>query len=177
MEVVSPCPEEEASTELTFWTTNKKRKPEAKCPNPKLEKLALDDHNTNKKGDLRENTTAMFSRLSPRDAGEIKKTLQVNDLRNLLILETNFVKNLTYLTTSRTVHDCNTFSKHRMILKLLESPAKSYAFDEDWNQEFVKMRELKEGDEIGLGLYTTTPSKFMFTFSVLKGACLVHDQE
>ncbi|KAM1584862.1 hypothetical protein FF2_037720 [Malus domestica] len=128
MEAAPPCPEEEASTELTFWTTNKKRKPEAECPNLKHEKLALDDHNTNKKA---------------------------SDLGNLLILETNFVKNvvfsclgdknaervetkagarLAYLTTSRTVHDCNTFSKHRMILKLLESPAKSYAFDEDWNQ-------------------------------------------
>ncbi|RXH95579.1 hypothetical protein DVH24_008079 [Malus domestica] len=128
MEAAPPCPEEEASTELTFWTTNKKRKPEAEFPNLKHEKVTLDDHNTNKKA---------------------------SDLGNLLILETNFVKNvvfsclgdknaervetkagarLAYLTTSRTVHDCNTFSKHRMILKLLESPAKSYAFDEDWNQ-------------------------------------------
>ncbi|KAM1146239.1 hypothetical protein COP2_039282 [Malus domestica] len=150
MEAAPPCPEEEASTELTFWTTNKKRKPEAECPNLKHEKLTLDDHNTNKKGDLKKNNCNVF----PRDAWEIKKTLQASDLGNLLILETNFVKNvvfsclgdknaervetkagarLAYLT-SRTVHDCNTFSKHRMILKLLESPAKSYAFDEDWNQ-------------------------------------------
>lgn len=38
----------------------------------------------------------MFSRLSPRDAWEIKKTLQASDLGNLLILETNFVKNLIF---------------------------------------------------------------------------------
>ncbi|KAM1563672.1 hypothetical protein ACFX10_038063 [Malus domestica] len=49
MEAAPPCPEEEASTELTFWTTNKKRKPEAEFPNLKHEKVTLDDHNTNKK--------------------------------------------------------------------------------------------------------------------------------
>ncbi|KAB2621064.1 B3 domain-containing protein [Pyrus ussuriensis x Pyrus communis] len=93
----------------------------------------------------------------PRDAWEIKKTLQASDLGNLLILETNFVKNLifSYLgnKTAQRVETKAGAQVHRM-----ESPAKSYAFDEDWNQEFVKRRELKEGDEIRLGLYTPTPS-------------------
>ncbi|BFG31748.1 hypothetical protein CerSpe_180220 [Prunus speciosa] len=179
--LATPCPQDEVSTELTLWTTNKKkRKPETECPVPK-----------------KKTNTNLLSWLKPCDAWEIKKTLTPSDLENLLIVETNFIENqvMSFLgdTFSKrvleskygarvTVHDRDTFSKHRMVLKLRDSPRRSYILDEDWQQEFVKRRELKEGDEIGVGWYTPSnvPSKAMFIFSVLKRAgqpAALYDQE
>ncbi|KAL6280416.1 hypothetical protein ACE6H2_017297 [Prunus campanulata] len=154
----TPCPQERVSTELGLATP---------CPQDEVS-TELTLWTTNKKKrkpetecpvPKKKTNTNLLSWLKPCDAWEIKKTLTPTDLENLLIVETNFIEN-----------------------QLRDSPRRSYVLDEDWQQEFVKRRELKEGDEIGVGWYkpSNVPSKAMFTFSVLKRAgqpAALYDQE
>ncbi|KAI9122520.1 hypothetical protein K1719_006360 [Acacia pycnantha] len=62
------------------------------------------------------------------------------------------------------VWDVETTSMHQLILKQWAS-IKNYVLIGNWNQDFVKRRNLKKGDEIGL---QWDPYKFYFNFSVLK---------
>ncbi|KAI9078627.1 hypothetical protein K1719_039376 [Acacia pycnantha] len=62
------------------------------------------------------------------------------------------------------VWDVETKSMHQLILKQWAS-IKNYVLIGNWNQDFVKRRNLKKGDEIGL---QWDPYKFCFNFSVLK---------
>lgn len=62
------------------------------------------------------------------------------------------------------VWDVDTKSMHQLILKKWAS-FKNYVLIGDWNQDFVKRRNLKRGDEIGL---QWDPYNFCFNFSILK---------
>ncbi|XP_028759239.1 B3 domain-containing protein At2g33720-like [Neltuma alba] len=62
------------------------------------------------------------------------------------------------------VWDLETKSMHQLVLKQWAS-IKNYVLIGNWNQDFVKRRNLKKGDEIGL---QWDPYNFCFNFSVLK---------
>ena len=51
--------------------------------------------------------------------------------------------------TTIKVWDVDTLSMHHLVLKRWAS-FRNYVLIGTWNQEFVKRRELKKGDEIGL---------------------------
>lgn len=63
------------------------------------------------------------------------------------------------------VWDCDTMSEHQLVFKQWRSG--SYVLIRKWNDEFVKRRVLKKGDEIGL---YWDPNNSRFSFSVLKRA-------
>lgn len=62
------------------------------------------------------------------------------------------------------VWDVETKSMHQLILKQWSS-IKNYVLIGNWNQDFVRRRDLKKGDEIGL---QWDPYNFCLNFSVLK---------
>jgi hypothetical protein len=61
------------------------------------------------------------------------------------------------------VWDCDTMSGYQLLFKRWESG--SYVFIERWKEDFVKRRELKKGDEIGL---YWDPGNSRFNFSLLR---------
>ncbi|KAJ6738792.1 TRANSCRIPTION FACTOR B3-DOMAIN FAMILY-RELATED [Salix koriyanagi] len=67
------------------------------------------------------------------------------------------------------VWDVNTGSMHRLVFKRW-STSRSYIFNDGWTKDFVKRRNLAEGDEIGI---YWDKDQCRFTFSVLSRACLV----
>lgn len=64
------------------------------------------------------------------------------------------------------VWDMDTRSMHKLVLKRWSS-SKSYVLIGKWNQDFVRRRELKKGDEIG---FYWDPYNSVFNFCVLKRA-------
>lgn len=116
------------------------------------------------------------------DPWKIKKSLTESDLgiSSRLLLATDLVKSqiLPMLgldharaadsdegTTIR-VWDLDSKSMHHLVLKRWPS-SKSYVFIGKWNQDFVRRRELKKGDEIG---FQWDPYNSLFNFCVLKRA-------
>ncbi|KAK4257286.1 hypothetical protein QN277_006894 [Acacia crassicarpa] len=116
------------------------------------------------------------------DPWKIKKTLTESDLgiSSRLLLATDLVKSqiLPMLgldharaadsdegTTVR-VWDLDSKSMHHLVLKRWPS-SKSYVFIGKWNQDFVRRRELKKGDEIG---FHWDPYNSLFNFCVLQRA-------
>ncbi|GMH09825.1 hypothetical protein Nepgr_011666 [Nepenthes gracilis] len=95
----------------------------------------------------------------------IKKRLTTSDVNHLsrLLLgkEVAKAKILAHLTDNEacTVHtrdglrvviwDCDTKTSHLLVFKNIES-TRSYVFIDNWRKQFVKRRELREGDEVGL---------------------------
>ncbi|XP_028753735.1 B3 domain-containing protein At2g33720-like [Neltuma alba] len=116
------------------------------------------------------------------DPWKIKKTLTESDLgiSSRLLLATDLVKSqiLPMLGldharaadsdegTSVSVWDLDSKSMHHLVLKRWPS-SKSYVFIGKWNQDFVRRRELKKGDEIG---FQWDPYNSLFNFCVLKRA-------
>lgn len=116
------------------------------------------------------------------DPWKIKKTLTESDLgiSSRLLLATDLVKSqiLPMLGldharatdsdegTSVRVWDLDSKSMHHLVLKRWPS-SKSYVFIGKWNQDFVRRRELKKGDEIG---FQWDPYNSLFNFCVLKRA-------
>ncbi|KAJ7943271.1 B3 domain-containing protein [Quillaja saponaria] len=117
------------------------------------------------------------------DPWRIKKTMTQSDLGNLsrLLLATVLVNMYVFPVlrvdevnnaesengTKIRFWDLDIGSKeYELVLKRWPS-SKSYVFIGNWNQDFVKRRELKKGDEIGLHW---DPYHHRFNFSVLKRA-------
>lgn len=116
------------------------------------------------------------------DPWTIKKRLTESDLGNLSrlllgkeLVETHVIPMLgpvrakeiqTEKGTGVTIWDCDRDSEHELTLKRW-STNKSYVLINGWRQEFVKQRELKQGDVIGL---FWDPYKSRFTFRVLDRA-------
>ncbi|KAJ7943272.1 B3 domain-containing protein [Quillaja saponaria] len=117
------------------------------------------------------------------DPWKIKKTMTQSDLGNLsrLLLATVLV--IMYVFPVLRVDEVNNAEsengtkirfwdldigskEYELVLKRWPS-SKSYVFIGNWNQYFVKRRELKKGDEIGLHW---DPYHRRFNFSVLKRA-------
>ncbi|KAK7327656.1 hypothetical protein VNO77_21741 [Canavalia gladiata] len=118
------------------------------------------------------------------DPWKIKKTLTDSDLGILsrLLLAADVVKRhilpmlgVDYARAAETeegtpvrVWDMDTKSMHQLVLKRWSS-SKSYVLIGKWNQDFVKRRDLKKGDEIG---FHWDPYNYTFNFCVLKRAML-----
>ena len=116
------------------------------------------------------------------DPWKIKKTLTDSDLGILsrLSLATDLVKKQilpmlgadharaaeTEEGTPVRVWDMDTKSMHQLVLKRWSS-SKSYVLIGKWNQDFVRRRDLKKGDEIG---FHWDPYNCVFNFCVLKRA-------
>lgn len=116
------------------------------------------------------------------DPWKIKKTLTESDLGILsrLLLAADLVKKQilpmldvddaraaeTEEGSPVNVWDMETNSMHELILKRWSS-SKSYVLIGKWNQDFVRRRELKKGDEIG---FQWDPFNRAFNFCVLKRA-------
>ncbi|XP_054820246.1 B3 domain-containing protein At2g33720-like [Prosopis cineraria] len=116
------------------------------------------------------------------DPWKIKKILTESDLgiSSRLLLATDLVRSqiLPMLGldhaiaadsdegTSVRVWDLDSKSMHHLVLKRWPS-SKSYVFIGKWNQDFVRRRELKKGDEIG---FQWDPYNSFFNFCVLKRA-------
>ncbi|KAM5583922.1 B3 domain-containing protein [Rosa sericea] len=65
-----------------------------------------------------------------------------------------------------TVYDCDMKTKHELVFKYWPS-SKSYVLQANWKKEFVNVRKLKEGDQIGL---YWDARRSIFVFSLLKRA-------
>lgn len=116
------------------------------------------------------------------DPWKIKKTLTDSDLGILsrLLLAADLVKKQilpmlgadharaaeTEEGTPVRVWDMDTKSMHQLVLKRWSS-SKSYVLIGKWNQDFVRRRDLKKGDEIG---FHWDPYNCIFNFCVLKRA-------
>ncbi|KAH1254058.1 hypothetical protein AAZX31_04G142800 [Glycine max] len=116
------------------------------------------------------------------DPWKIKKTLTDSDLGILsrLSLAADLVKKQilpmlgadharaaeTEEGTPVRVWDMDTKSMHQLVLKRWSS-SKSYVLIGKWNQDFVRRRDLKKGDEIG---FHWDPYNCVFNFCVLKRA-------
>ncbi|MED6194101.1 hypothetical protein PIB30_025348 [Stylosanthes scabra] len=116
------------------------------------------------------------------DPWKIKKTLTDSDLGILsrLLLAADLVKKQilpmlggdqaraaeTEEGTPVRVWDMDTRSMHQLVLKRWSS-SKSYVLIGKWNQDFVRRRELKKGDEIG---FHWDPYNCAFNFCVLTRA-------
>jgi len=116
------------------------------------------------------------------DPWKIKKTLTDSDLGILsrLLLAADLVKKQilpmlgadharaaeTEEGTPVRVWDMDTKSMHQLLLKRWSS-SKSYVLIGKWNQDFVRRRDLKKGDEIG---FHWDPYNCIFNFCVLKRA-------
>ncbi|XP_061353424.1 B3 domain-containing protein At2g33720-like [Gastrolobium bilobum] len=116
------------------------------------------------------------------DPWTIKKTLTDSDLGILsrLLLAADLVKKqilpmleVDHARAAETdegtpvrVRDIDTKSMHQLVLKRWSS-SKSYVLIGKWNQDFVRRRELKKGDEIG---FHWDPYNCTFNFCVLKRA-------
>ncbi|XP_028234231.1 B3 domain-containing protein At2g33720-like [Glycine soja] len=115
------------------------------------------------------------------DPWKIKKTLTDSDLGILsrLLLAADLVKKqiLPMLGayharaaetegTPVRVWDMDTKSMHQLVLKRWSS-SKSYVLIGKWNQDFVRRRDLRKGDEIG---FHWDPYNCVFNFCVLKQA-------
>ncbi|KAJ6707632.1 TRANSCRIPTION FACTOR B3-DOMAIN FAMILY-RELATED [Salix viminalis] len=129
--------------------------------------------------------------LSHYDPFTIKKKMKPSDLGNLcrLLVPSDLAEKhiLPFLNTAQAdqvagvvsrqetnrglkvrVWDVNTGSMHRLVFKRW-STSRSYIFNDGWTKDFVKRRNLAEGDEIGI-YWDKDQSRF--TFSVLSRACL-----
>lgn len=120
------------------------------------------------------------------DPWNIKKNLTDSDLgiSSRLLLATDLVKSQilpmlgpeharaadTEEGTVVMVWDLDSKSMHQLVLKRWSS-SKSYVFIGKWNQDFVRRRELKKGDEIG---FHWDPFNSLFNFCVLKRAATSH---
>ncbi|KAK7270726.1 hypothetical protein RJT34_26099 [Clitoria ternatea] len=118
------------------------------------------------------------------DPWKIKKTLTGSDLGTLsrLLLTIDLVRKQmlpmlgvdharnaeTREGASVRVWDMDAKSMHQLVLKRWPS-AKSYVLLGNWNQDFVRRRDLKKGDEIG---FHWDPYNHAFNFSVLQRAML-----
>lgn len=116
------------------------------------------------------------------DLWKIKKKLTASDvgLWSRLLVPNNLIKChvLPFLNESLaqrvhsnsgalvTVYDCDENTKHQLVFKYWESSG-SYVLQANWIKEIVKVRKLKEGDQIGL--YWDARNS-MFLFSLLKRA-------
>ncbi|KAK7304212.1 hypothetical protein RJT34_15335 [Clitoria ternatea] len=114
------------------------------------------------------------------DPWKIKKTLTDSDLGILsrLLLAADLVKKQilpmlgvdharnaeTEEGTPVRVWDLDTKSMHQLVLKRWSS-SKSYVLIGKWNQDFVRRRDLRKGDEIG---FHWDPYNCAFNFCVLK---------
>ncbi|XP_020233143.1 B3 domain-containing protein At2g33720 [Cajanus cajan] len=114
------------------------------------------------------------------DPWKIKKTITDSDLVILsrLLLAAYLVKKqilpilgVDHVRVAETeegspvsVWDMDTKSMHQLILKRWSS-SKSYFLIGKWNQDFVRRRDLKKGDEIG---FHWDPYNYVFNFCVLK---------
>ncbi|XP_025015486.1 B3 domain-containing protein At2g33720 [Ricinus communis] len=108
--------------------------------------------------------------------GIIKKILKESDLGSLcrLLVSTDLVKNhiLPFMSNDVAENvnsnhgatvifwDVDTATEHKLTLKKWIS-CESYMFKDGWTQEFVKRRNLKKGDEIGI-FWDITSSRFNF---------------
>ncbi|XP_004498069.1 putative B3 domain-containing protein At1g78640 [Cicer arietinum] len=107
------------------------------------------------------------------DPWKIKKVLQESDLDDTLLLPKDLAEELVLpvlgagadLEEGALVRICDfdTNSMHVLIIKRLVSSG-HYAFSDNWVQDFVRRRGLKEGDEIG---FHWDPYNEHFDFSVL----------
>lgn len=116
------------------------------------------------------------------DPWKIKKMLTASDLGILsrLLLSADLVKKqiLPVLGADQAratdteegsqvkIWDMDTKSMHQLVLKRWSS-SKSYVLIGKWNQDFVRRRELKKGDEVG---FQWNPYNYAFNFCVLKRA-------
>lgn len=110
------------------------------------------------------------------DPWKIKKVLQESDIdetKNMVLLPKDLVEDLVLPVLSVAadadrgaplkIWDIDTNSMHMLILKRLFYSG-SYAFIGTWAQDFVRRRDLKNGDEIG---FHWDPYKKHFDFSIL----------
>ncbi|KAF7842955.1 B3 domain-containing protein [Senna tora] len=100
------------------------------------------------------------------DPWKIKKVLTASDLGKLnrLLLDSDSKESL--VTAGVRVWDMETKSMHELVMKRWAS-FKNCVLIGDWNQDFVKRRGLKKGDQIGLHWDSCNNC---FNFSVLKRA-------
>ncbi|KAB5561174.1 hypothetical protein DKX38_006131 [Salix brachista] len=119
-------------------------------------------------------------KMKPSDLGNLCRLLVPSDLAEKHILpflntaQANQVAGVVSQETNRglkvRVWDMNTGSMHQLVFKRW-STSRSYIFNDGWTKDFVKRRNLAEGDEIGI-YWDKDQSRF--TFSVLiSRACLV----
>jgi hypothetical protein len=114
------------------------------------------------------------------DPWAIRKRIECSDIGHLarLLLAADCVKNHIFIRWDAksienvenkgvpvAVWDCDTESEHQLLFKKWSSG--SYVLIKQWTREFVKRRELKKGDEIGL---YWDPNNSRFSFSILKRA-------
>lgn len=165
--------------------TQKKRKSyDEATANMKTSKRRLCNNNNNEEEKNNNNNKGSVSTTLKLydDPWKIKKTLTDSDLGILsrLLLAADLVKKqiLPMLEVDEAraaeseegspVHVCDmeTNTMHELVLKRWSS-SKSYVLIGKWNQDFVRRRELKKGDEIG---FQWDPFKRTFNFCVLKRA-------
>ncbi|KAL9386439.1 hypothetical protein Peur_019563 [Populus x canadensis] len=140
---------------------------------------------------LEERSRGVSTQLSlyHHDPFEIKKKMKPSDLGNLcrLLVSADLVEKhiLPFLNEDQTkqviipnqeinglkvwVRDIDTGSMHQLVFKRW-STSKSYIFNDGWTKHFVKRRNLRESDEIGL-YWDNDQSRFHF--SVLSRAATV----
>jgi hypothetical protein len=140
---------------------------------------------------LEERSRGVSTQLSlyHHDPFEIKKKMKPSDLGNLcrLLVSADLVEKhiLPFLNEDQTkqvkipnqernglkvwVRDIDTESMHQLVFKRW-STSKSYIFNDGWTKHFVKRRNLRESDEIGL-YWDNDQSRFHF--SVLSRAAAV----
>ncbi|XP_004488399.1 B3 domain-containing protein At2g33720-like [Cicer arietinum] len=161
---------DETSTNIYMRTSRKRL-----CSNKNEEDR---NNNDNNKGSV-STTLKLYD-----DPWKIKKTLTDSDLGILsrLLLAADLVKKQilpmldvddaraaeTEEGSPVNVWDMETKSMHQLVLKRWSS-SKSYVLIGKWNQDFVRRRELKKGDEIG---FQWDPFNRAFNFCVLKRTML-----
>ncbi|KAJ6423550.1 hypothetical protein OIU84_024505 [Salix udensis] len=101
-------------------------------------------------------------RLAEKHILPFLNTAQANQVAGVVSQETNRGLKVR-------VWDVNTGSTHQLVFKRW-STSRSYIFNDGWTKDFVKRRNLAEGDEIGI---YRDKDQSRFTFSVLSRACLV----
>ncbi|XP_028778109.1 B3 domain-containing protein At2g33720-like [Neltuma alba] len=115
--------------------------------------------------------------LTASDLGKLNRLLLssdsmaglVNNNNNLHHHHNNDEEELRIKGRAVKVWDVETKSMHQLILKQWAS-FKNYGLIGNWNQDFVKRRNLKKGDEIGL---QWDPYNFCFNFSVLRRSSIM----
>ena len=105
-------------------------------------------------------------KMKPSDLGNLCRLLVPSDLVEKYILpflNTDQIKQVnqeTNLGLKVSVWDMNTQSMHQLVFKRW-STSRSYIFNDGWTKDFVRRRNLVEGDEIGL-YWDTYHSRFNF---------------
>ncbi|MED6211090.1 hypothetical protein PIB30_070208 [Stylosanthes scabra] len=118
--------------------------------------------------ELYDNPWKIKKKLTKSDTGKLNRILFGSDLLENLMVPMLSVEAQREaecgMGTPIRVWDVDTMSMHHLILKRWAS-FKSYVLIGNWNKEFVRRRELKEGDVVGLHWDSY---RRCFNFSVLK---------